>query len=125
MQLMPAVAQGLHEQRWPDRPFHADALYQPSYNAALGTAELGRLHTLFTSNGAGTTLPMVIAGYNAGQDAVQRWMDAAGAPSDGAPSSRVPVDIDVWIENIGYTETRRYVKRVLGYLRTYELAWSN
>ena len=58
-------------------------------------------------------LPMVIAAYNGGQDAVDRWLDEAGAETPEA------LDLDAWAEDIPYGETRRYVRRVLGYLMAY------
>ena len=54
-------------------------------------------------------LPFTIGGYNGGIEAVKRWEKAMGAG----------VEADLYTENIGYTETRRYVRRVLGYLMTY------
>ena len=58
-------------------------------------------------------LPLAIAGYNGGKAAVERWLSAESAPI--AP--------DVFMENIGYTETRRYVRKVLGYMQTYRLVY--
>ena len=109
MQLMPEVGERVHEQLFPDRPFHADDLYLGSYNAALGSAELLRLYRYFHEAGFSDPLPLVIAAYNGGADAVDRWLEAQG---EGVP-------MDVFCENIGYSETRRYVGRVLGYLWTY------
>ena len=40
------------------------------------------------------------AGYNAGPNAARRWQPAA------------PMDLDVWVENIPFNETRAYVQRV-------------
>jgi soluble lytic murein transglycosylase len=51
----------------------------------------------------------VIAGYNAGPDAVERWL----------AKSPTPMEPDEFAEDIGYTETRRYVKRVLGYVQVW------
>ena len=46
-----------------------------------------------------------VAAYNAGEHAVQRW------------NAKYPGDDDQWVENIGFRETRDYVKRVMGGLR--------
>lgn len=48
------------------------------------------------------TLPMAIAGYNAGKERVKEWLNKGGYRS-----------IDEFIEDIPYKETRHYVKRVL------------
>ncbi len=109
MQLMPKLAGELHTQMLPDTPYSPDALYQPVYNATLGTSELAGLSESLRGAGMTPHMPAVIAGYNGGEEAVRRWLEASGTP----------VDADVWSENIGYTETRRYVRRVLGYLMRY------
>jgi len=109
MQLMPEVGQRLHEQRFPDRRYDADHLYRGAYNAALGTSELRRLYERYQAQGIEQALPLAAAGYNGGQDAVDRWLAAV----DGE------LEMDAFAENIGYTETRRYVKKVLGYLMKY------
>jgi soluble lytic murein transglycosylase len=46
-------------------------------------------------------IPVALAGYNAGPNAVIRWLPAE------------PLDSDIWIENIPYNETRGYVQRIL------------
>jgi soluble lytic murein transglycosylase len=46
-------------------------------------------------------IAVALAGYNAGTNAVSRWL-----PSE-------PMDADIWIENIPYNETRGYVQRIL------------
>jgi soluble lytic murein transglycosylase-like protein/TolA-binding protein len=109
MQLMPEVGGRLHAERFPDRPFDPDSLTLGAYNAALGTLELRRLHEHYRALGYRETLPMVIAAYNGGQAAVDRWLEAAG-PNPA---------LDAWAEDISFSETRRYVRRVLGVLRAY------
>jgi TolA-binding protein len=115
MQLMPKLAQILHEERWPDVPFHADVLFRSSTNAMLGTTELTRLAAQFSGAGIDPSLPLVIAGYNGGSEAVNRWIDGWST----TPKA------DEWAEFIGYSETRKYVRRVLGYLQTYRLAYGD
>jgi soluble lytic murein transglycosylase len=110
MQLMPALAGALHARRWPARPWNADDLYLPAYNAALGTSELVALHQRFVGRGVEPGLPLVIAGYNGGAEAVERWLAADPRHREG----------DRLMEDIGYTETRQYVRRVLGFLDTWD-----
>ncbi len=113
MQLMPKLAAELHEERFgSERAFDADDLFMPLYNATLGTDELERLWAgtnSYPDAGIDPHLPFTIGGYNGGIEAVKRWEKAMGAG----------VEADLYTENIGYTETRRYVRRVLGYLMTY------
>ncbi len=115
MQLMPDLAGRLHARRFGDAPYDPDDLYQPGYNAALGTLELTELLGRFRSAGVQPALPLAIAGYNGGPEAVERWLSAYETP----PAA------DRFSEDIGYTETRRYVKKVLGYLQTYRLVYGD
>ena len=113
MQVMPDLGATLHAQRYPDRPYDPSLLYQGAYNASLGTAELRRLHEHFAAQGHPQTLPFVIAGYNGGQEAVERWLSEVEGE----------LELDAWAEDIAYGETRRYVRRVLGYLVAYHEAY--
>lgn len=115
MQLMPAVAERHHLQRFRASPFSSDALFQPGYNAALGTAELVALRETFKGAGVEPGLPLVIAGYNGGAEAVQRWLALYPSPPEG----------ERFAEDIGYTETRTYVRRVLGYLQQYRYVYGD
>jgi soluble lytic murein transglycosylase len=122
MQLMPDLAETLHADRFPGAPYDPDQLYRPAYNALLGTTELGKLHARFNgdsrlsgSGGAHGWIPLVIAGYNGGPEAVNRWLNI----------SRVAIEPDIFMENIGYTETRRYVRKVLGYMQTYRYVYGD
>ena len=127
MQLMPALAEQLHGELWPETTFNADRMYSPAYNATLGTTELIRLAEQFGGLAVDNPLPMVIAGYNGGADAVIRWIE--GYQEDASDThltdwNQRPV-ADVWAEFIGYGETRKYVRRVLGYLQVYRLAYGD
>jgi soluble lytic murein transglycosylase len=115
MQLMPALGAELHPKRYGDSPYHPDLLFQPGYNAALGVDELTSLRARLADAGVEPVLPLVIAGYNAGEAAVARWLDGYEQPPEP----------DRFAEDISYTETRRYVKRVLGYLQTYRIAYGD
>lgn len=127
MQLMPFLAEELHGTRFADRPFHADEMYEPTYNSILGTTELIRLAEQFAVVGVSTPLPMVIAGYNGGSDAVARWTTSYTATMGESRITNWDVrpSPDVWAEFIGYGETRKYVRRVLGFLQTYRLAYGD
>jgi soluble lytic murein transglycosylase len=71
-------------------------LFDPAVNVPLGAAELRAMLDRFAG-----ALPVALAAYNAGPGAAARWLP---------PGAR---DMDVWIENIPYNETRTYVQRVL------------
>lgn len=113
MQLMPALAESLAKGRVD--AYTADDLYRAGVNARLGTTELVQLHQRFAGGNVQPSLPLVIASYNGGADAVQRWLGSYVA----AP------EVDRFAEDISYTETRRYVRRVLGFLQRYRRAWGD
>ncbi len=117
MQLMPEVGERLHAERYPERPYDPALLYRGAYNASLGTAELLELHQRYQQLGHEQTLPLAIAGYNGGAEAVDRWIAAA------EPGEPPVLELDSWAEDIGYSETRRYVRKVLGTLMAYHHAY--
>lgn len=96
MQLMPATANRLA----PDigeKAIDRRDLGRPAVNVALGVAYLKKLSGLFPGN------PVAwIASYNAGEEAVGRWI-----------ANGKKTDIEEWIEEIPYDETNLYVKKVL------------
>jgi len=96
MQLMPAtgrdVANGIK------LPYSGlTTLIDPDSNIRLGTTYLGQMAARYGGNQV-----LATAAYNAGPHRVDRWL-----PEDGAMDARI------WIENIPFNETRKYVKRVL------------
>ena len=100
MQLMPQTAARVAKEIDLPAPLDLDA---PNHNIALGTRYLARLHEQFGGN-----LVLTLAAYNAGPRAVQRWL------TDG------PIqDLETFVEEIPYRETREYVKRVLGSYNRY------
>lgn len=114
MQLMPRLADelagklGMQGMDWDD-------LYRAGTNARLGTSELGLLHGRLGRSAVQPSLPLVIAAYNGGADAVERWMGTYASPPDA----------NRFAEDIPFTETRRYVRRVLGYLQQYRRAYGD
>jgi soluble lytic murein transglycosylase len=86
-------------------PVTRDVLMDPAKNVELGSRFLGFLWKRFNS-----TPPLTIAGYNAGEAAVERWL-----------SDRGSLAMDEFMETIPYDETRNYTKRVLASFFAY--AW--
>ena len=96
MQLMPAT--GRNVARDISLPYSGLAtLTDPESNIRLGTSYLGQMAERFNGHAV-----LATAAYNAGPHRVDRWL-----PESGAEDARV------WIENIPFNETRKYVKRVL------------
>ncbi len=99
MQLMPATAKPLAELR--GLPFEGGGvLDDPRANLDMGTAFLAGLMKEFSDP------RLAIAAYNAGPKRVREWWKA-----------RRTSDMEAFVEQIPYDETRAYVKRVM-------LAWS-
>jgi soluble lytic murein transglycosylase len=96
MQVMPQTAQMILAELGSDA-FSRDRLFDPCYNIRLGSRYLAQLRQKFQNN-----LIYAIAAYNAGPDAVLKWVRQFG---DKEP--------DEFIDSIPYTETRNYVKKVM------------
>lgn len=93
MQLLPRTAELVAEiQR---RPWHDRALEDPRTNLELGTAFLAALLREWRDP------RLALAAYNAGPTRVRRWW-----------SERRTDDLEAWVEQIPFDETRHYVKRV-------------
>ena len=116
MQIMPAEGGRIHaELTGSESGYDADNLYSPSYNAAMGTTELGMKFSSLNATLTPTSLPAVIASYNGGEEAVRRWVAAYDTPPE----------FDTFAEDVGYTETRRYIKSVLGYVMAYRWVYGD
>ena len=101
MQLMPGTArEQAGKMSLSYRP--ESLISDPQYNIRLGSAYFSRM--MDTYNGS---YPLAVAAYNAGPGNVNKWLRANGDPRSGR------VDWVDWIESIPFTETRRYVARVL------------
>lgn len=95
MQIIPSTGQLTARQA--NIRYHGyTTLLDPETNIKLGTHYLGKVYSQFGSNPV-----LATAAYNAGPHRVKSWL----------PESTWHADI--WVENIPFTETRRYVKKVL------------
>jgi soluble lytic murein transglycosylase len=105
LQLMPATAERVaREQRV--QPFHPDDLFLPGVNIRLGSAYLEGLLREFDGRKSAA-----IGSYNAGPQVVSRWV------------ARNTGDDDEFVEEIPYSETRTYVKRVMRSLHAYRVLY--
>jgi len=96
MQLMPAT--GEEVARTIRLPYSGIAtLTNLQSNIRLGTTYLGQMAERYGGNRV-----LATAAYNAGPHRVDRWLPPSGRQ-----------DARVWIENIPFNETRKYVRRVL------------
>jgi len=84
--------------------FHPDLLLDPSLNLRYGLSYMALLLRRFEG-----VFPMAVASYNAGPHNVSRWY----RPWQGR------ISMDAFVEQIPYTETRDYVKKVSGNYAAY------
>lgn len=107
MQILPCTAKDIARWRRLGRVNERD-LYTPAVNIKLGTAYLGYTEGTFDGN-----MLLSVAAYNAGPGAVQKWLKTL-------PRG----DMDRFVENIPYSQTKNYVKKVFGtywnYRRIYD-----
>ncbi len=103
MQLTPATARQLSRRHGLTYSGHGQ-LQQAEPNIRFGTTFMRDLLDRFDQN------PVLVAGaYNAGPEAVERWL-----------RTRPKGDIAAWVETIPYYETRDYIPRVLAFTAIYD-----
>jgi soluble lytic murein transglycosylase len=104
MQLLPETARSTAEGLGPQSLFQSDEeLTNPPRNIALGARYLRTVLEKARGN-----IALATASYNAGSEAVERWLSRDGG-----------LELDLFVEKIPYAETRDYVMRVLGNLARY------
>ncbi len=104
MQIMPPTA------RWTAKKiglsnFKPNQINDRDTNIVIGTAYL----KLVLDNFDGS-MPMAAAAYNAGPSRPRNWRGQSGAPL---------LDAAIWAENVPFSETRDYVKKVLSNTTNY------
>ena len=77
---------------------------QSSTNIPIGTAYLQRMLNYFDGN-----MVLATAAYNAGPRNVSSWLPPGGC-----------TEPDIWIEQIPFLETRKYVQRILYFSSIYD-----
>ncbi len=82
-------------------------IFEPSTNIKLGCAYLG-----YVLRGKQGNAMLAVASYNGGPNAVKRWVKKHSASGIK--------DMDYFVENIPYRETRGYVRKVFANYWTYE-----
>lgn len=108
MQIMPSSGARIAElMDYPE--FEPSQLDKPEISIGFGAWYLARLLTYYSGN-----LPLAIAAYNAGPEAIDRWL------------KRSPdMSLDVFLEDIPFDQTRKYVATVLTNMETYSRIYSN
>lgn len=106
MQLMPATARGVARRY--NVQYSQSRLTNAAYNQQLGEAFLNDLINSYDGS-----YFLALAAYNAGPGRVKEWMEIYGDPRNPDVD---PID---WIERIPFTETRRYVIKIMETLQLY------
>ena len=105
-QIMPYTAAALGPQAGVgalDGSNAAGELLKPSVNVAIAATLLSNLTTMF-----GEAIPPVIASYNAGEDLVSEWWQAATGLAE-----------DQFVDSIPYRQTRQFTREVLANYSAY------
>jgi soluble lytic murein transglycosylase len=99
LQMLPAttarVAEGLGV------PFSRELLFDPAWNARFAARYNAVLRERFG-------VPLAFAAYNGGGHRVEAWLEARG-----------PMDFDLFVEQIGITQTKNYIRRVTSHYARY------
>ncbi|MGA1843400.1 MAG: tetratricopeptide repeat protein [bacterium] len=97
MQIIPSTGSAIARELGVDIASDLNVLFDPELNVTFGCFFLKGLLDRFDQN-----MVYALASYNAGPGAVKRWQDRFGH-----------LEVDEFIENIPYYETRDYVKRIM------------
>ncbi|MBD3322398.1 MAG: transglycosylase SLT domain-containing protein [Chitinivibrionales bacterium] len=84
--------------------FVLDSLYSPSKNIEYGAYYIKKVLDQFDGN-----IVLALASYNGGPHNAKKWL-----------ARNKHQTFDMFVENIGFSETRKYVKRVLANYWTYK-----
>jgi soluble lytic murein transglycosylase-like protein len=113
MQIMPSTAK-FEEKRIKIPINKGKSLYDPKKNVIIGSSIIDRLIVKYDGN-----IVLAIAAYNCGEGNVSKFLRSI----NGLKNIKRLRDLDL-IELIPIKETRIYVKKVLYYLRMYELIFN-
>jgi soluble lytic murein transglycosylase-like protein len=90
-----------------DSTFQKEQLYDPAVNVRYGTEYLARMLKRYNNNKV-----LALAAYNAGPHRARRWYKKGKKKS-----------YDEFIEDIEFTETRKYIKKVLRNYYNFKDIW--
>jgi soluble lytic murein transglycosylase len=101
-QVMPGTAYGVAKRLHISIP-NANAVFEPALNLQLGIDYFSLCLSRFNNNPV-----LAVASYNGGAGAVRSWINKQGMD-----------DLDAFVENIPFRETREYVRKVFRSYWTY------
>ncbi len=103
MQVMPKTGKDTAK-RIGLKGFKTSKLKQAETNIPIGSAYMKQMLDRFNGN-----MILATAAYNAGPHRVSKWLPKKGCEQP-----------DIWVEQIPFNETRKYVRRVLTYANIYD-----
>ncbi|MDF1563397.1 MAG: transglycosylase SLT domain-containing protein [Deltaproteobacteria bacterium] len=106
-QLMPTTAGDTGRRMGLPEPVTAERLLDPELNLRVSCRYLSDLRSQ-----VGEALPLMVAAYNGGGRSVQGWQEERGE-----------LPLVLFLETMGYAETRRYTRRVLETLAAYRFLY--
>ena len=104
MQVMPATA------RWTARKIGLDGFTPDQINDRDTNITIGTAYLKLALDDLGGSMAMAAAAYNAGPGRPRTWRGQPGSPT---------LDAAIWAENVPFSETRDYVKKVLSNTTNY------
>ena len=104
MQVMPATA------RWTAKKIGMDSFTPDQINDRDTNITIGTAYLKLALDDLGGSMPMAAAAYNAGPGRPRTWRGQTGGHT---------LDAAIWAENVPFTETRDYVKKVLSNATSY------
>jgi soluble lytic murein transglycosylase len=104
MQVMPRTAQ------WTAKKIGLGRLNPAQLNDSATNIAIGTGYLKLVLDDFGGSMPLAAAAYNAGPSRPRQWRGQAGDPV---------LEAAIWAENIPFTETRDYVKKVLANTAVY------
>lgn len=108
MQVMPATGrETAKDMGW--KSFKTSDLNHSDKNIHIGTTYLNKMYQRFGSN-----IILATAAYNAGPRNVAAWLPEKGC-----------IEPEIWIEQIPFNETRKYVGRILYFASIYDWRMKN
>ena len=108
MQIIPSTGSFIAK-NLKDKNFNKESLFDPESNIRFGAWYIKKMLNRFNGNA-----PLAIAAYNAGPGKVSRWF-----------KKKKNISIEEFVEDIPFSETRRYVKKVLTSYYRYRMLYFN
>ena len=122
-QIMPPTGRDIAN-RLKIQPYNTEMLFRPELNVKMGTWYLGGLASRFNdrvrealtsedpSEHSDVVKILALGGYNAGESRVRGWVEEFGIH-----------DIDEFVENIPFSETKGYIKKVCDSYEMYKFLY--